>query len=255
MTHVLFAEDDPQIAGPVMRAFERAGLRARWVTRGDDAQAALAAGAFDAAVLDIGLPGCDGLEVLRRLRERGDPLPVLLLTARDEVGDRVRGLDAGADDYLVKPFDMVELEARVRALLRRGRVAGGPPAPRLGRLSLRGDETGPRLDDLPLIADWPNRPLQMVDHAIGKPSRTRLRVVGHEPWLDATRVDLFPETGRSHQLRVHLQAIGYPILGDEFYAPPEVFARATRLLLHATVLAFRHPSTATALRVESPAPF
>ena len=150
MTHVLFAEDDPQIAGPVMRAFERAGLRARWVTRGDDAQAALAAGAFDAAVLDIGLPGCDGLEVLRRLRERGDPLPVLLLTARDEVGDRVRGLDAGADDYLVKPFDMVELEARVRALLRRGRVAGGPPAPRLGRLSLRGDETVPRLDDLPL---------------------------------------------------------------------------------------------------------
>ena len=150
MTHVLFAEDDPQIAGPVMRAFERAGLRARWVTRGDDAQAALAAGAFDAAVLDIGLPGRDGLEVLRGLRERGDPLPVLLLTARDEVGDRVRGLDAGADDYLVKPFDMVELEARVRALLRRGRVAGGPPAPRLGRLSLRGDETVPRLDDLPL---------------------------------------------------------------------------------------------------------
>jgi len=150
VTHVLFAEDDPQIAGPVMRAFERAGLRARWVTRGDDAQAALAAGAFDAAVLDIGLPGRDGLEVLRGLRERGDPLPVLLLTARDEVGDRVRGLDAGADDYLVKPFDMVELEARVRALLRRGRVAGGPPAPRLGRLSLRGDETVPRLDDLPL---------------------------------------------------------------------------------------------------------
>ncbi|MBN8462802.1 MAG: RNA pseudouridine synthase [Dechloromonas sp.] len=116
-------------------------------------------------------------------------------------------------------------------------------------------EASEQVIDLPLIADWPNRPLQMVDHAIGKPSRTRLRVVGHEPWLDATRVDLFPETGRSHQLRVHLQAIGYPILGDEFYAPPEVFARATRLLLHATVLAFRHPSTATALRVESPAPF
>ena len=116
-------------------------------------------------------------------------------------------------------------------------------------------EASEQVIDLPLIADWPNRPLQMVDHAIGKPSRTRLCVVGYEPWLDATRVDLFPETGRSHQLRVHLQTIGYPILGDEFYAPPEVFARATRLLLHATVLAFRHPSTATALRVESPAPF
>ena len=114
---------------------------------------------------------------------------------------------------------------------------------------------GERVIDLPLIADWPNRPRQMVDHAIGKPSRTRLRVVGYDPALDATRVDLFPETGRSHQLRVHLQAIGHPILGDELYAPPEVFARAPRLLLHATFLGFFHPSTATMLRVESGAPF
>lgn len=114
---------------------------------------------------------------------------------------------------------------------------------------------GERVIDLPLIADWPNRPRQMVDHAIGKPSRTRLRVAGYEAGLDATRVDLFPETGRSHQLRVHLQAIGHPILGDELYAPPEVFARAPRLLLHAAFLGFFHPSTATGLRVESGAPF
>jgi len=116
-------------------------------------------------------------------------------------------------------------------------------------------EAGERVVDLPLIADWPNRPRQMVDHAIGKPSRTRLRAVGYDPALDATRVDLFPETGRSHQLRVHLQAIGHPILGDELYAPPEVFARAPRLLLHAAFLAFFHPSTATELRVESGAQF
>ena len=114
---------------------------------------------------------------------------------------------------------------------------------------------GEQVIDLPLIADWPNRPRQRVDRAIGKPSRTRLRVASYEPALDATRVDLFPETGRAHQLRVHLQAIGHPILGDELYAPPEVFARTPRLLLHAAVLAFRHPSTATMLRVESPAPF
>ena len=94
-----------------------------------------------------------------------------------------------------------------------------------------------------------------VDHAIGKPSRTRLRVFGYDSALDATRVDLFPETGRSHQLRVHLQAIGHPILGDELYAPPEVFVRAPRLLLHAAFLAFFHPSTATELRVESGAQF
>lgn len=147
---VLLAEDDAQIAGPVLRAFERGGLATEWVTRGDEADAALAAGPYDAAVLDIGLPGRDGIDVLRRLRGRGDPLPVLLLTARDEVGDRVLGLDAGADDYLVKPFDMVELEARVRALLRRGRGASGAAVARLGRLTLRGDETAPRLDDLPL---------------------------------------------------------------------------------------------------------
>ncbi|MBL0353377.1 MAG: hypothetical protein IPP03_12240 [Dechloromonas sp.] len=84
----------------------------------------------------------------------------------------------------------------------------------------------------------------MVDHAIGKPSRTRLRVAGCEPALDATRVDLFPETGRSHQVRVHLQAIGHPILGDELYAPPEVFAPAPRLFLHAAFLGFITPSTA-----------
>ena len=114
---------------------------------------------------------------------------------------------------------------------------------------------GERVIDLPLIADWPNRPRQRVDHAIGKPSLTRLRVAGYAPALAATRVDLFPETGRSHELRVHLHAIGHPILGDELYAPPEVFARAPRLLLHAAFLGFFHPSTATMLRVESPAPF
>lgn len=116
-------------------------------------------------------------------------------------------------------------------------------------------EAGERLIELPLIADWPNRPRQMVDHAIGKPSRTRLRVAGYDAGMDATRVDLFPETGRSHQLRVHLQAIGHPILGDELYAPPEVFVRAPRLLLHAAFLGFIHPSTALLVRVESAAPF
>ena len=103
---------------------------------------------------------------------------------------------------------------------------------------------GERVIELPLIADWPNRPRQMVDHAIGKPSRTRLRVAGCEPALNATRVDLFLETGRSHQVRVHLQAIGHPILGDELYAPPEVFAPAPRLFLHAAFLGFITPSTA-----------
>lgn len=90
--------------------------------------------------------------------------------------------------------------------------------------------------DLPLIADWPNRPRQMVDRARGKPSLTRLRVLARDLSAGTTRVALEPITGRSHQLRVHLLAIGHPILGDALYAPPEACRRAPRLLLHASAL-------------------
>ena len=107
--------------------------------------------------------------------------------------------------------------------------------------------------DLPLIADWPRRPLQKVDHAIGKPSLTRYRVIARE--AGRTRVALAPLTGRSHQLRVHLLALGHPIVGDTLYAPPEVAAQSPRLLLHAHVLAFAHPVSGTPLHFTSPLPF
>jgi tRNA pseudouridine32 synthase/23S rRNA pseudouridine746 synthase len=107
--------------------------------------------------------------------------------------------------------------------------------------------------DLPLIADWPRRPLQKVDHAIGKPSITRYEVIERQP--GRTRVALMPITGRSHQLRVHLLALGHPILGDTLYAPPDVAAQSPRLLLHASELAFSHPLSGEALRFTSPAPF
>ncbi len=100
-------------------------------------------------------------------------------------------------------------------------------------------EPGWGLIDLPLAADWPRRPLQQVDHAHGRPSRTLWRVIAHEG--GQTRLELAPLTGRSHQLRVHLQALGHPIVGDALYAPPEVAARAPRLLLHAHRLALQHP--------------
>jgi two-component system OmpR family response regulator/two-component system response regulator QseB len=99
-----------------------------WVRDGVSAEAALATEDYAAVVLDLGLPRMDGLDLLRRLRNRKKSLPVLILTARDTVEDRIRGLDAGADDYLVKPFDLGELAARLRALLRR---AGGHPSPLL----------------------------------------------------------------------------------------------------------------------------
>jgi len=109
--------------------------------------------------------------------------------------------------------------------------------------------------DLPIAVDWPRRPLRIVDPVHGKPSLTRWRVLECGATGRDTRVELEPVTGRSHQLRVHLRELGHPILGDALYAPPEVQARAGRLLLHACSLRFAHPLTGDALAFESPAPF
>ncbi len=109
--------------------------------------------------------------------------------------------------------------------------------------------------DLPLICDWPNRPLQKVDHQQGKPSVTRWRVLDYDAMRDATRVELEPVTGRSHQLRVHMRELGHPMLGDPLYAPEAVRAQATRLLLHAVALEIPHPVTGAPCVFESPPPF
>jgi len=111
------------------------------------------------------------------------------------------------------------------------------------------------LIDLPIAADWPNRPRRIIQPERGKPSQTRWRVLAYDEQADVTRVALEPLTGRSHQLRVHLQALGHPILGDTLYAPPEVQARAPRLLLHATELQFAHPVTGATMAFSSPAAF
>jgi len=109
--------------------------------------------------------------------------------------------------------------------------------------------------DLPLGADWPNRPRQQVDHEHGRPSLTRWRVLGAGPLPGTTRLELEPVTGRSHQLRVHLQAIGHPIVGDTLYAPAELAAAAPRLLLHASELALAHPADGRPMHWRSPPPF
>ena len=103
--------------------------------------------------------------------------------------------------------------------------------------------------DLPLICDWPNRPKQMVDHDNGKPSLTHFKVLEHEQ--KATRVELTPITGRSHQLRVHMLSLGHPILGDKLYAHPEAFAMAPRLQLHAEMLTLAHPASGETLIFEA----
>jgi len=122
-----------------------------------------------------------------------------------------------------------------------------------GRLEAPADGWG--VIDLPIIVDWPNRPLRIVDHQSGKPSLTRWRVLGHDETGSCTRVELEPVTGRSHQLRVHLRELGHPILGDALYAPPDVQALFGRLLLHAWSLSFAHPLSGEALAFERPAPF
>jgi tRNA pseudouridine32 synthase/23S rRNA pseudouridine746 synthase len=109
--------------------------------------------------------------------------------------------------------------------------------------------------NLPLICDWPNRPRQMVDHVRGKPALTRWQVLSRQPAAGTTRVELEPVTGRSHQLRVHLQSIGHPIVGDELYATTQWQQAAPRLLLHACHLAFAHPLSGAALAFDDPAAF
>jgi len=111
------------------------------------------------------------------------------------------------------------------------------------------------LIDLPIAADWPNRPRRVVDALAGKPSQTRWRLLSRDEQAGTSRVELEPLTGRTHQLRVHLQALGHPILGDTLYASPEVQALAPRLLLHAAELRFEHPATGAALDLQSDAPF
>ncbi|CAN7182177.1 pseudouridine synthase [Polaromonas sp. LjRoot131] len=120
-----------------------------------------------------------------------------------------------------------------------------------GRLPSPADAQAWGLIDLPIIVDWPRRPLRIIDAEHGKPSQTRWRVLAFDAAANTTRVELEPVTGRSHQLRVHLQALGHPILGDALYAPAEVQAKAARLLLHAAALQFTHPASGLALSFES----
>jgi two-component system OmpR family response regulator/two-component system response regulator QseB len=133
---VLLAEDDALLGDALQAGLQQRGFDAEWVRDGVAAQAALRGDGWAAAVVDVGMPRLDGLELLRRERARGSRLPILVLTARDAIPDRVRGFDTGADDYVVKPVDLDELAARLRALVRR---AGGEAAPQLTAGPLRLD--------------------------------------------------------------------------------------------------------------------
>jgi len=149
--HVLIVEDDSSLGRGIQTALARWTHTSEWATDGHAALGAAKSGRFDVILLDLGLPGVDGLDVLRQLRQGGDTTPVLVLTARDTLASRVAGLDTGADDYLVKPFELDELAARLRALHRR---THGSASASLEVDALTIDTVGHR-------ASWEGRPLEL----------------------------------------------------------------------------------------------
>ena len=147
--HILLVEDDTPLAETTVRALQSQGWQVDSTARGEPVPLSLERDHYDLLILDIGLPGIDGFETLRRVRGQGSRVPVLMLTARDAIDDRVQGLESGADDYLVKPFAVRELVARVRALLRRAEARQGDLLA-LGRLRLDADAQRALIDEAPV---------------------------------------------------------------------------------------------------------
>jgi two-component system OmpR family response regulator len=174
---ILVVEDDTVLAAALTRALNQAAYTVDLVEDGEEANRVLDANTYDLVVLDIALPKLDGMAVLRRLRDRRSHVPVLILTARDTLEDRVAGLDLGADDYLTKPFDLPEFEARVRAQIRRGHYNAGTSMTHGG---LRFDTAGRRLfhDDEPI--ELSARELAVIELLLSRQGR----VVSKEQMID-----------------------------------------------------------------------
>ncbi|HYP68211.1 MAG TPA: response regulator transcription factor [Thiobacillaceae bacterium] len=205
---ILLVEDDPALASSLNQGLRQMGFAVELSQDGGEADAILSVRKFDAVVLDLGLPGLSGMEVLKRLRKRGATLPVLILTARDAMADKVAGLNAGADDYLLKPFDFQELEARLNALLRRTQAerSGWLEA---GRLRLDRSARQAFLDLAPL-------PLSAREVGVLELLMSRLgRVVSKEQLAEHLSQD--EEIGENavevyvHRLRKKLEAVGIEI--------------------------------------------
>ena len=195
---LLLVEDDPMIGASIQRGLRQEGYTVDWVRDGAAAELALADGVHEMLLLDLGLPRKSGLELLAGLRRRGVALPVLVITARDSVADRVKGLDAGADDYLVKPFDLDELSARVRALMRR---QGGRAAPVLeaGPLALDPATHSVTLDGAPV--------------ALSRREFSLLHALMKQPGVPLSRAQLeedlygWGEEIESNAVEVHIHAL------------------------------------------------
>ncbi|TFG48095.1 MAG: response regulator transcription factor, partial [Gemmatimonadales bacterium] len=170
---VLIVEDDQNLRTFLHKAFREEGYLVDAVASGDDGLAAAMAGEQDCIVLDRSLPGQDGMAVLRELRSRGRRTPVLMLTARGEMAERVRGLEAGADDYLPKPFDLPELLARVQALIRRATLAADDLIIRVGQLTV--DPTSRRVTVAGRTVDLTPREFSLLEYMARNRGRTLSR--------------------------------------------------------------------------------
>ncbi len=216
---ILVVEDSPRISGFLRKGLSEEGYVVETAADGDAGFEKARSQQFDAAVVDLMLPGRGGIELLRDLRSTGSRLPVLLLTARDRIEDKVEGLDAGADDYLTKPFDFTELMARLRALLRR---SGGAPAPvlRAAALELDPAKREVRLAGEPVsltpkefalleyLLRNPNRPLSratLMEHVWGIRFDPGTNVV--DVFINALRNKLDPERSLIHTVR----GVGYMV--------------------------------------------
>lgn len=217
---LLLVEDDRMIAEPVQDALKRAGYAVDWACDGRAAELSLATGVYDLVLLDLGLPKKDGIAVLHAYRQAGGEAPVIVLTARDAVDERIRGLDTGADDYLVKPFDLDELAARVRALLRR-RTGQKQPVYAHGDLTL--DPAAHEVTKAGVPVALVPREFALLRALIEMPTRVFTR-----PELEEKLYGWGEEVG-SNALEVHVHSLRRKIGADEIVTVRGVGYRLKRL--------------------------
>ncbi|NBS59104.1 MAG: DNA-binding response regulator [Betaproteobacteria bacterium] len=222
---ILIVEDDASLAAGIGRILEAEGYAVDVMKNGEHASMAARQESFDLVILDVGLPGIDGFEVLRRLRAEGRSMPILILTARDALDDRVRGLDLGADDYMAKPFAMPELAARVRALIRRGQSHA---APRIvhGPLVLDTSARRATLNDAPLelaAREWAVLEvlLSRVEKIASKESIIQAMASwGEELSLNAIEVYVSRLRAKLEPAGVHIRTVrGFGYMLEDFKEP------------------------------------